>query len=65
MNNWKDYITVDFLLGVFSAIISPLLVTFVPALEPLKENLTEIIAVLIAAILGKGLRDLGKYSNNR
>lgn len=36
------------------------LVTYVPALEPMKENLNELLALVVAYIVGQGVADLGK-----
>ena len=49
-----------FWLALFGAVIWPLLIAFVPALEPLKEQAAEIAGVIVAAILGFGLADFGK-----
>lgn len=49
-----------FYLGLFGAVIWPLLITFVPALEPMKEQSTEIAGIIIATILGFGAADFGK-----
>lgn len=51
-----------FWMTVFGAVLWPILISFVPALEPLEEHITEIIGVVIAFILGQGLADFGKHS---
>ena len=51
-----------FWMAIFGAVIWPVLIAFVPALEPLQEHITEVIGVIIAYIIGQGFADFGKHA---
>ena len=49
-----------FWIGFFGAVIWPLLIVFVPALEPMEEHITEIAGIIIGTVISFGASDFGK-----
>jgi uncharacterized protein involved in cysteine biosynthesis len=48
--------------AAIAGLIVALLITLIPALEGMEEQLNQIIAVIVAYILGQGLADFGKHA---
>lgn len=60
MNNLKKIFTSKKFWAMAIGLIVTVLISVIPALEPMQDNLAEIIGVIVAYILGQGLADFGK-----
>jgi hypothetical protein len=60
MDIFKDLLGSKKFWAALTAVIVTGAVSLIPALEPMEANLTEIIGVLAAYIVGQGIADAGK-----
>ncbi len=61
MDNLKQLFTSKkFYMAIFGAVVWPVLIAFVPPLEPLQESSTEISGVIMAYLVGQGWADSKK-----